>query len=282
MPELTSSSSGISWSSWKNDIFLKTVNIIVYFFFLGSNVYAVAGPEGVYRSGKETYFTPASYAFGIWSLIHLLLLGFIVYQFTDNGKKTIIDGVGWRFPILAGLNSVYIYFWSRQWYLTAFVLALFVSSTVSHIYYIIKKHHRGSNINDELWIHLPFSLYHGWTTVLVLLTAFEAFGVDALTHKAGVFTKVFVFLGLLSLESTSAAYAFSSPEGDIAGSIAIAWSLFAIFHHQTSSAFIHWSALVFAILSTVWILKALYGHFTAHRGPELLFDEERAPLVGSS
>lgn len=47
-----------------------------------------------------------------------------------------------------------------------------------------------------VWIHLPFSLYHGWTTVLVVVTAFEAFGVNALTHPAGVFTKVFVFLGL--------------------------------------------------------------------------------------
>lgn len=47
-----------------------------------------------------------------------------------------------------------------------------------------------------VWVHLPFSLYHGWTTVLVILTAFEAFGVDAATTKAGIFTKTFVFLGL--------------------------------------------------------------------------------------
>lgn len=47
-----------------------------------------------------------------------------------------------------------------------------------------------------VWIHLPFSLYHGWTTVLVILTAFEAFGVDASTHPPRIFTKVFVFLGL--------------------------------------------------------------------------------------
>lgn len=269
-----------NWSSWKDDIFLKLVNIVMYFFFLGSNVYTVAGPEGIYHSGRETYFTPAPYAFGIWSLIHFLLLGTIIYQFNNEGKKTIIDGVGWRFPLLAALNSIYVNVWSRQHYIVAFVFALFVSSGVSHIYYIIKKHHRGGNVNDELWVHLPFSLWHGWTTVLVLLTTFEAFGVDARTHKAGVFTKVFVFLALLSLESTSAAYAFSSPEGDIAGSIAIAWSLFAIYHQQTSSDFIHWSALAFAVLSTLWIIKSLWGHFTSHRsGAILLHDEERAPLV---
>lgn len=47
-----------------------------------------------------------------------------------------------------------------------------------------------------VWVHLPFSLYHGWTTFLIILTAFEAFGVNAGVDKPGVFTKVFVFLGL--------------------------------------------------------------------------------------
>jgi len=267
---------------WKDGIFLKIVNVIVYIIFLGSNIYTVAGPEPIYHSGKETYFTPASWAFLIWSLIHLLLLGYVVYQFFPNGKRTIIDGISWRFPLLAVLTSVYVNVWSRQHYVVAFIFALLVSSTVSHIYYVVKKHHAGSNINDELWIHLPFSLYHGFTTVLIVLSLFEAFGVNALTHPAGVWTKLFVFIGLFFLEATSAAYAFSSGEGDIAGSIAITWSLFAIFVHQRSSAFIHWSALVFAIISLFWIVKSLLGYYRGGSSGGILHDEERAPLVGGN
>jgi len=267
--------------SWKDGILLKIVNIIVYLVFLGSNIYTVAGPTGIYHSGKETYFTPASWAFGIWSLIHLLLLGYVVYQFFPNGKRTIIDGISWRFPLLAVLQSIYVNLWTHQHYIVAFIFALLVSSTVSHIYYVVRKHHASESINDELWVHLPFSLYHGFTTVLVILTAFEAFGVNALTHHAGIFTKLFVFLGLLFLEATSAAYAFSSSEGDIAASIAIAWSLFAIFAHQTSSAFIHWSALAFSLLSLFWIAKSLWGFWSKGRSGGVLHDEERAPLVGN-
>ncbi|KIJ52243.1 hypothetical protein M422DRAFT_26430 [Sphaerobolus stellatus SS14] len=267
--------------TWKDGILLKIVNVIVYFLFLGSNIYTIASPEGIYYGGKETYFTPASWTFGIWSLIHLLLLGYIVYQFFPAGKRVIIDGVGWRFPLLVVLNAVYINVWSRQYYIVAFIFALLVSSTVSHVYYTVKKSHASENINDELWVHLPFSLYHGWTTYLVILTAFEAFGVNAHAHDAGIFTKVLVFLGLFFLEATSAAYAFSSPEGDLAASIAIAWSLFGIFSHQ-HKAFIHWSALAFALLSLFWILKSLYGLFIGHRSNRggILNDEERAPLVG--
>ncbi|KAL5492999.1 hypothetical protein ACEPAI_4447 [Sanghuangporus weigelae] len=267
--------------SWKDGILLKIVNVAVYFLFLGSNIYSVAGPEKGISSGKETYFTPAPWAFVIWSLIHLLLLGTTVYQFFPSGKRIIIDGISFRFPLLAVLNSCYVCVWSHQQYVLAFILALFVSSAVTHIYYIVRRTHAGSSWKDEIFVCWPFSLYHGWTTVLVLLSAFEAFGVDYHTHRAGVWTKVFVFLGLLFLEATSASYAFSSPEGDLGGSIAITWSLFAIFAHQKSSAFVHWTALAFACLSLFWILKSLYGHLVAHRSPSVLNDEERAPLVGS-
>lgn len=65
-----------------------------------------------------------------------------------------------------------------------------------HIYYIVKKYHEPQNTADEVFVHLPFSLYHGWTTVLVILTAFEAFGVDATVEPAGVWTDVFAFLAL--------------------------------------------------------------------------------------
>lgn len=266
--------------AWQDGIVLKIVNIVLYIAFLGSNVYNVAGPKPVYGYGKETYFTPAPWAFGIWSVIHLLLLGTVIYQFTENGRKTIVDGVNWRFPLLILLNTVYVSVWARGHYIVAFIFALLVSSTVTHIYYIVKKNHAGENLNDELWIHLPFSLWHGFTLVLLFVTGFEAFGVNAHHHHAGVFTKVFVFLSLLFLESSAAAYAFSSTEGDPAGSIAIAWSLWAIFDHQRSSGFIHWSALAFAILSIFWIAKSLWSNFTAHRSGSPLHDSERAPLIG--
>lgn len=272
-------------SSWKDGIFLKIVNILVFFLFLGSNVYTVAGPGDVYRSTKETYITPAYWTFFIWSLIHFLLLGYVIYQFFDAGKNIIVDGIGWRFPVLAVLNAIYVNVWARVHYVVAFIFALLVSSTVSHIYYVIKKNHREGNLGDELFVHLPFSLYHGWTSVLIFLTGFEAFGRNAATHPAGIWTKIFVFLAFFILEATAAAYAFSSPEGDLAGAVAITWSLFGIYAHQSavgSSKFVTISSLVFAILSSGWILLSIWKLYTAKGSVRaVLHDEERAPLVGN-
>lgn len=98
-----------------------------------------------------------------------------------------------------------------------------MTPSTNHIFYIL-----------VVFIHLPFSLYHGWTTVLIVITGFEAFGVNSLTHRAGIATKVLVFLAFFFLESTSVAYAYSSPEGDLAGAIAISWSLWAIFAGTSS------------------------------------------------
>ncbi|KJA27702.1 hypothetical protein HYPSUDRAFT_34828 [Hypholoma sublateritium FD-334 SS-4] len=265
-------------TSWKDGILLKLTNILVYFLFLGSNIYTVASPTSIYYNGKETYITPAPWAFLIWSVIHVLLLGTVIYQFFPNGKKVIIDGISWRFPLLGILNAIYVNLWATHHYIVAFVFALLVSSAVTHIYYIVKKHHLSESWGDELFVHLPFSLYHGWTTVLIVVTAFDAFGVNRLHHHAGIWTKVFVFLGLFFLEGTAATYAFSTPEGDLPASIAIAWSLWAIFAHQTSSGFVHWSSLVFAIFALVWVVKGALG--LSSRGRIALSDEERAPLVG--
>lgn len=268
--------------SWRDGLWLKVLNVVVYFLFLGSNISTITfiTPDDPYGHGKVTYITPASWAFLIWSLIHLLLLGTIFYQFTPEGKKVIIDGIAWRFAVLGVLNAAYVNLWATRHYAVAFILALCVSSTVSHIYYVIKKSHTASNSFDELFVHLPFSLYHGWTTVLVILTAFEAFGVNAAKHHPGVWTKVFVFLALFFFEGTSAAYAFSTPEGDLPAAIAITWSLFAIFDYQRDP-FIHWSALAFALLSFVWVFKGALGLVSTWRrgGGIVLEDEERAPLT---
>ncbi|KAH7101391.1 hypothetical protein BKA62DRAFT_770665 [Auriculariales sp. MPI-PUGE-AT-0066] len=265
-------------SSWKDGIFLKIVNVIVYVVFLGFNVETLGGPHwGWHHYAKDTYITPAYWAWYVWTAIHTLLLGYIVYQFFPAAKKTIVDGVGWRFPAVVVLNSIYAALWNRGHTVAAFIFSILVSAAVSHTYYHVKVHHAPDALTEEAFIHWPFGLWHGWTTFLVILTGFEAFGTSTSYH-AGIWTKVFVFISLLFLESTSAGYAFGNKDGDIAGSAAITWTLFAIYDHQHRSDFIHWSALVFAVLSLVWVGRAAFQ--MSQRGRRGIFESERAPLIG--
>lgn len=51
------------------------------------------------------------------SLIHLLLLGTVIYQFFPAGKRVIIDGISWRFPLLGLLNAIYVNLWASHHYI---------------------------------------------------------------------------------------------------------------------------------------------------------------------
>jgi hypothetical protein len=113
--------------------FAQVLNVVVYFLFLGSNISTYVVSNDSYGQAKETYITPSPWAFLIWSalsahihrspidptfrsLIHLLLLGTIFYQFTPEGKKVIIDEISWRFALLGILNAAYVNLWSTQHY----------------------------------------------------------------------------------------------------------------------------------------------------------------------
>ena len=81
-------------------------------------------------------------------------------------------------------------------------------------------------------MQIPFSLYHGWTVVLVVLSGFEAFGTDAQKYKPDTLTKALVFAALFFLEATGAGYAFYNTDGDLAGSSVITWTLWGIYDNQ--------------------------------------------------
>ncbi|KAK0548232.1 hypothetical protein OC846_004375 [Tilletia horrida] len=302
---------------WKDSLLLKIVNVIAFLVFTTSNAYTSLAPGGsIGGAQKVTYITPAPWIFVVWPIIHVLLLGALIYQFFPAGYGPVVETIGWRLPVLALLTSIYSGFAAGQHAQTvngilAFVTILLVAGLVSHIYRDLRIKHENKNLFDVLFVSLPFSLFHGFVVVLVFVSAFSAFGRERDVHAAieavvetvvavaghakhpadpinspvhkhhgpGIATNVLVFLSLLFLEATSAGYVFSG-KGDAAGAAVITFSLLAIFQEQNrpDSRFIHWSALVFFIISLIALVRALIATFQ-NRGRIALTDEERAPLV---
>jgi len=114
---------------------IQIANIVGAVFVMGGNVYTVISPWDVYYTGRETYFTPAPWSYFIWwvteanrhcpdtdskptprPLIHMLILGTCIYQFSGRGKEIILERIGWRLPLLDFLNAMYIYSWTIQEY----------------------------------------------------------------------------------------------------------------------------------------------------------------------
>ncbi|KAI6042546.1 hypothetical protein EDC04DRAFT_2866738 [Pisolithus marmoratus] len=267
---------GGNQNNWRNHLLLKVANIIGAIFVMGGNVYTVISPWDVYFSGKETYFTPASWSFFVWPLIHMLILGTCIYQFSGRGKEVIIERIGWKLPLLDFLNAMYIYSWTIQEYRYGTDLTLVGRSSVyylrSQIYNDIKERQL-RNFCDEVFLHLPFSIYHGWTVCLVFMSAFEAFGANAVTEPADVWTKVAVFGSLVLLQIVT-----------FPACLAITWYLFAVVVQQTPerSPFVHYSALGFAIFSLCWVMRCVIGLELKYRGRRnrLGIGEETSRLLG--
>ncbi|KAI6125037.1 hypothetical protein EDD16DRAFT_1559480 [Pisolithus croceorrhizus] len=225
---------------------------------MGGNVYTVISPWDVYYSGKETYFTPASWSFFIWPLIHMLILGTCIYQFSGRGKEVIIERIGWKLPLLDFLNAMYIYSWTIQEYRYENLANIQARS----------KRRSCATSATKFFLHLPFSLYHGWTVCLVFMSAFEAFGVNAVTEPADVWTKVAL---------VDFSYAYSAIEGDLPSCLAITWYLFAVVVQADSR-----TALGFAIFSLCWVMRCLIGLELKYRGRRnrLGFGDETSRLLG--
>ncbi|CAG8475781.1 8708_t:CDS:2 [Ambispora gerdemannii] len=257
-------------------VIIKIANVLAYFCLLSANIYSVAGPdqdESPWHENHPTYITPAIYAFYIWGIIHFLFGGFIIYQFFSSATETVTEGIHWHFVSISLWNTLWLWLWQNDHLFLSFIVILITGSQVSFVYYNVRNKFHAQGINDQLWIHAPFSLYHAWILVIVIINLFAAFTQEAEEdEKPKLITKILVFLGLFFLQSTAVSY-IEYFKGDFAGSLVIAWTLFTIYLGQ-SDKFISWSALVFTVFTIFHSLKPLVKKyfFSSH--------EETAPLLG--
>ncbi|KAH9440196.1 hypothetical protein Pst134EB_030824 [Puccinia striiformis f. sp. tritici] len=234
---------------------IKILNVIVFIFFFGSNVYSsLGGPSTGYYSQKETYITPAPETFLDLDCHPLLIPRFSI-------------GV---------LQSIWIHLSAGHHYILAFVFSIIVASVVSHVYYdLIASSLRSKT--ELVLVHLPFSLLHAYLVFLLFLSAFSAFGVDKADHHAGPITQALVIISLFLLASTGIGYTLHSDQGDVAGAIVIAIQLVGVYTRQTETESIHWVAFGTFLATLLAILKAFYSSF---RGGRIrLTDSEHAPLI---
>ena len=146
-------------------------------FFLGMitvNVLSVTVPLGGRSTGEisdmyHTYLTPAGYAFSIWSLIYILLAGFIIYQFRQyTGSRDSVQAIRFWFVLSCVFNMAWLFLWHYLYLelsLAAMVLMLF---TLIVIYRSTRRITEPTT--GERWlIKLPFSIYLGWISVATIV-----------------------------------------------------------------------------------------------------------------
>ncbi|ORZ17786.1 hypothetical protein BCR42DRAFT_373164 [Absidia repens] len=259
----------------------KAINVLVYAFLITATVLSFSGNDNLADifSSFETYFDPAPWVFTVWTLIYLLLGGFVIYQWFDQAHESALHGVGWHFILSAILNTLWFSLLEGEHKVLSFFISVLQVFSISFVFYKLEAEFPANNWWDRLFLHAPFSLWHGWSVFIAVVTAFVTFtGVkkteDGTILPPNVLHIVLFYIGLAFLSLTAIGYVeYKGQKGDLTSAWVISFGLWAIFVEQPFVT-THWGALAAAIITTLWpakpyILRALGRSTTSENAPLL-------------
>lgn len=117
-------------------------------------------------------FTPAGYAFSIWGLIYLGLLGFVIYYgpFTKDSeeKNKIIYRTGSWFIISCIANSFWIVCWLNDYLLASVLLMILLFISLLKIITLNFDTIKSLDFRKKVFFSFPFSIYAGWVSVALI------------------------------------------------------------------------------------------------------------------
>lgn len=125
----------------------------------------------------HNYFTPAGYAFSIWGLIYLGLLGFVFYTGrslfkkntdSDNLDNDVVLKIGWWFVVSCVGNSFWVIAWLYGYIGITVILMLIVLFSLLKIIINTRMELDFHPVKKYLFIFWPFAIYTGWISVALI------------------------------------------------------------------------------------------------------------------
>jgi len=111
-------------------------------------------------------FTPAGLTFSIWSVIYLLLLGFVILAWARRNSNFIKTLMPWFIGTCA-LNMCWIFAWHFLLPAVSVVIMLALLVSLISIFMILQNHHP-ADLKEHAFVYLPFTLYFGWICVATI------------------------------------------------------------------------------------------------------------------
>jgi len=134
--------------------------------------------------------TPAGYAFSIWSLIYVLLIGFVIYQLgSRTGAMPSVKNIGPWFFVSCLFNTAWIFAWHYEYVTVSVYIMIALLLSLIILYQRVRSAASHPSFWEKLWVRLPFSLYLGWISVASIVNitvglskaGWEGFGWSAVT-----------------------------------------------------------------------------------------------------
>ncbi|WP_040718398.1 tryptophan-rich sensory protein [Paenibacillus daejeonensis] len=181
-----------------------------------ANTLPIAGKTtGELSDQYPVLITPAGYVFSIWSLIYVLLIGFIIYQAMPRTmNRDSVQRVGIWFLLTCLFNCTWIIVWHYELLPVSVgvMLALLLSLIV--LYTRIRTSSEPKTLGERIFVYLPFSIYMGWIsvativniTVLLYDAGWEGFGLGDTTWTVILIVIAVALAAIIGYRFTDAAF----------------------------------------------------------------------------
>ncbi len=124
---------------------------------------------GAIANRYTTYFLPANWVFGIWSLIYLWLLGFVAYQALPAQRRSgFVERVGPWWLISCLLNMAWVVAFSFSRFGTAMVVMVALLLCLILMGERLGAHRGGVSRGDRILGAYPFAFYLSWISVALI------------------------------------------------------------------------------------------------------------------
>ncbi|WP_322907612.1 tryptophan-rich sensory protein [Paenibacillus sp. SGZ-1009] len=235
---------------WLNVLGIAAVLVVNY---MASALTLFGRDTGQISDQYELYITPAGYAFSIWSIIYVLLIGFIIYQFRDrdDSQEAVLTIGPWLF-----LNSLCNMGWLLLWHslqLEIAVLVIVLLLVTLIIPYVKIRRIVHPTIAQIWFVKLPYSIYMGWVSVATILNIGIALNKNEWSGF-GLSPTVWSVIGLIvgALIALVISYRFR----DSIYPLVFVWAYVAIAVKHPDLQIVWWSAIVIAVVllvSAIWM-----------------------------
>ena len=163
-----------------------TLNIIALIFVLMMNALANILPINGFNTGQisgfyPNYFVPAGFTFSIWSVIYIMLIGFVVCSVAaigskmDINSKDVIEKASPLFQLTCLLNGSWILLWHHLFLMASLLVMIFFLITLILLYNRISEFKYKLSPFMRFWVYHTFIVYLGWISVATIANATALF-----------------------------------------------------------------------------------------------------------
>ncbi len=159
---------------------------------------------GAVADRYQNLFTPAPLTFGIWGVIYLLLLIYVVFQLIpvrdggDPARQLLLNKVSLWFGISSLLNAGWIFAWHYDQIPLTMVFMVLLLLALMRVGWLLRAPH--CSPREEMALRLPFGVYFGWITVATIANVtvlLRSLNWDALGLSEPVWTVLILVIGVL-------------------------------------------------------------------------------------